>query len=174
MYTEDKKRILRRYDIIEKAKSAALRNTLFFAIIQASVTLICGGIGTGIMIAAFTKTGGFAVLIVFFVLGSLMLWAIPVVNAVFMIRNAIPYIAILRGKFVFEIDRAKHSTPKEHYSRHSHSHYTMYQTEFEKYGKYELFKPPYAGQSFYVLATTTKNPRIIAVYDTEKYEISQR
>ncbi len=174
MYTEDKKRIVRRYDVIEQAKKSALRNTLFYAIIQASVTLICGGIGTGIMIAAFTETGGFAVLIVFFVLGSLMLWAIPVVTAVFMIRNAIPYIAILRGQFVFEIDRAKFSTPKEYYSRHSHSHYTMYRTEFEKFGKYELGEPPRMEQEFYVLATTTKKPRIIAVYDTDKYEITQR
>lgn len=174
MYTEDKKRILRRYDVIEEAKKSALRNTLFYAIIQASVTLVCGGIGTGIMIAAFTETNGFAVLIVFFVLGSLMLWAIPVVTAVLMIRSALPYIAILRGKFVFEIDRAQFSTPKEHYSRHSHAHYTMYQTEFEKFGKYELCDPPYAGQTFYVLATATKKPRIIAVYDTDKYEIIQR
>ena len=67
MYTEDKKRIMRRYDIIEKNRKSALENTLFYAIIQASVTLICGGAGTGAMIAAFTETNGFAVLIIFFV-----------------------------------------------------------------------------------------------------------
>lgn len=172
MYTEDKKRILRRYDVIEEAKKSALRNTLFYAIIQASVTLVCGGIGTGIMIAAFTETNGFAVLIVFFVLGSLMLWAIPVVTAVLMIRSAIPYIAILRGKFVFEIDRAKHSTPRTHHIHHSV--FTLHVTHFEKYGTFELGDPPAMEQEFYVLAVLTKKPRIIAVYDTDKYEITQR
>ena len=172
MYTEDKKRIMRRYDIIEKNRKSALENTLFYAIIQASVTLICGGMGTGAMIAAFTETNGFAVLIIFFVLGSLALWAIPVVNAVFMIRNVIPYIAILQGKFTLEIDRAKFSTPKTYQIKDSV--FTVYVTHFEKHGTFNLSKPPATGQEFYVLAVLTKKPRIIAAYDTEKYEIVER
>ena len=172
MYTEDKKRIMRRYDIIEKSKKSALEHTLFYAIIQASVTLICGGAGTGAMIAAFTETNGFAVLIIFFVLGSLALWAIPVANAVFMVRNAIPYIAILQGKFTFEIDRANFSTPKTYQIKDSV--FTVYVTHFEKHGTFELRYPPAMGQEFYVLAVLTKKPRIIAAYDTEKYEIVER
>ena len=47
-------------------------------------------------------------------------------------------------------------------------------TQFEKHGAFELGNPPRMGQEFYVLATTTKKPRIIALYDTDRFEITQR
>ncbi len=174
MYTEDKKRILRLSDCIQDHKQLAIREVVLYGFLLLLSLVMFGGLGTGMMFVAFTETGGFAVLIAVFVAASLLFYAIPITGAVFVIRYLSPSIALLCDKYTFELDRAQFSTPKEHYSRLSHSHYTMYQTEFETFGKYELFKPPYAGQTFYVLTTATKKPRIIALYDTDKYEITQR
>ena len=59
MYTEDKKRIMRRYDIIKTNKKQALAQTIGQSVVLAILTLFCGGVGTGMMIAAFTETNGF-------------------------------------------------------------------------------------------------------------------
>ena len=172
LYTEDKKRILRQYDILQQNKKQALLCVIRNAIILAALLLFCGGAGTGVIVAAFTETNGFAALIILFVVFSLLFWAIPIVGGVFLIRSAIPYIALLQGKYVFEIDRAKFSTPREYHIKHSV--FTLHVTQFEKHGAFELGNPPRMGQEFYVLATTTKKPRIIALYDTDKFEITQR
>ena len=174
MYTEDKKRILRLSDCIQDHKQLAIREVALYGFLLLLSVVMFGGLGTGMAVVAFTETNGFAVLIAVFLAASLLFYAIPITGAVFVIRYLSPSIALLCDKYVLELDSAHFSTPKEHYSRLSHAHYTMYQTEFEKFGKYELCDPPYAGQTFYVLATTTKKPRIIAVYDTDKYEITQR
>ncbi len=172
MYTEDKKRIMRRYDIIEKNKKTALAQTIERSVVLAILTLFCGGAGTGMMIAAFTETNGFLVLILLLLLGGLLFWAVPVTVTMFMLRDLIPNIALLRGKYVFEIDHAKFSTPKTYHVRHST--FTVYVTQFEKYGKAELGKPPAMGAEFYVLVALTKKPRIIDVYPLDKYEIVER
>ena len=172
MYTEDKKRIMRRYDIIKTNKKQALAQTIGQSVVLAILTLFCGGVGTGMMIAAFTETNGFLVLLLVLLFGGLLFWAIPVTVAMFMRRELISNIAFLRGKYVFEIDHAKFSTPKTYQIKHST--FTLYVTQFEKYGKVELGKPPLMGQEFYVLATLTKKPRIIDVYPLDKYEIVER
>ena len=174
MYTEDKKRIMRRYDIIEKNKKNALAQTIGQSVGLGILTLFCGGAGTGMTIAAFTKTNGFLVLLLLLLFGGLLFWAIPVTVAMFMLRELIPNIAFLRGNYVFEIDHAAYSVPKTYHGRNGGSPFTLYVTQFEKYGKVELGKPPATGQEFYVLAVLTKKPRIIAAYDTEKYEIVER
>ena len=67
MYTEDKKRILQQSDVLQDAKKHALLRNLVVIFVCA---LLCGGVGAGAMIAAFTESGGFALLIAFFVLSS--------------------------------------------------------------------------------------------------------
>jgi hypothetical protein len=172
MYTEDKKRILQQSDVLQDAKKHAMLYLLRNLVVIFVCALLCGGVGAGAMIAAFTESGGFALLIAFFVLSSLLLWSVPVVVAVLLTRSTASSIALLRGKFVFEIDHARFSTPKSYASRTGGDPITVYVTHFEKYGTFELGKPPAMGRAFYVLATTTKKPRIIAVYDTEKFEIA--
>lgn len=174
MYTEDKKRIMRQSDCIQNHKRLAAHEVALYSFLLLLSVVMFGGLGTGAMAVAVLECNGFAALIIFFVAAALFCYAIPITGAVFVIRYLSPSIALLCDKYTFEIDRAQFSTPKEHYSRHSHSHYTMYQTEFEKFGRFELNKAPYAGQAFYVLATTTKKPCIIQVYDTDKYEMTQR
>ncbi|MBQ7378069.1 MAG: hypothetical protein IJW70_00150 [Clostridia bacterium] len=174
MYTEDKKRIMCQSDCIQDHKRLAIHEVAIYGFLLLLAVVTFGGRGTGMMVVAFTETGGFAVLIAVFVTAALLFYAIVITGAVFVIRYLSPSIALLCDKYTLELDRAKFSTPKEHYSRHSHSHYIMYQTEFEKFGKYELGEPPRMEQEFYVLATTAKKPRIIAVYDKDKYEITQR
>ena len=116
-------------------------------------------------------------LIAVFVAASLLFYAIPITGAVFVIRYLSPSIALLCDKYVFDTVSVTHSVPKQKHNRSRYSisrEYTVYITDFPPYGKHELSGPPYAGQSFYVLATTTKKPRSIALYDTDKYEITQR
>ena len=126
---------------------------------------------------AFTETNGFAVLIAVFVAASLLFYAIPITGTVFVIRYLSPFIALLCDKYIFDTVSVTHSVPKQKHSRSRYSisrEYTVYITDFPPYGKHELSGPPYAGQSFYVLATTTKKPHIIALYDTDRFEITQR
>ena len=174
MYTQDKRRIMRRYDIIETNKKKALTQTIGMSIGLGILTLFCGGVGTGMMIAAFTETNGFLVLLLVLLFGGLLFWAIPVTVAMFMRRELISGIAFLKGNYIFEIDHAAYSVPKTYHGRNGGSSYTLYVTQFEKYGKVELGKPPLMGQEFYVLATLTKKPRIIDVYPLDKYEIVER
>lgn len=174
MYTEDKKRILKKSEVLQNAKKTATLYLLRNLVVISVCVLLCGGVGAGAIIAAFTESGGFALLIAFFVLSALLLWAVPVVVAIFLIRSTASSIAFLRGKFVLEIDHARFSTPKSYASRTGDDPITVYVTHFEKYGTFELGKSPYANQEFYVLAVLTKKPHVIMAYDTDHYEMTER
>lgn len=177
MYTEDKKRIIRLSDWIRDQKQFAIREVATYGFLLLLSIVLFGGFGTAFMVVAFTETNGFAVLIAVFVTASLLFYAIPITGAVFVIRYLSPKFALLCDKFTFDKVGVTHSEPQQRRSRGKYSmsrEYTVYITDFAPYGKHELFKAPYTGQTFYVLATTTQKPRIIAVYDTDKYEITQR
>ena len=177
MYTEDKKRILRLSDCIQDHKQLAIREIALYGFLLLLSVVMFGGLGTGMMFVAFTETNGFAVLIAVFVAASLLFYAIPITGAVFVIRYLSPFIALLCDKYIFDTVSVTHSVPKQKHNRSRYSisrEYTVYITDFPPYGKHELSGPPYAGQTFYVLVTATKKPRIIALYDTDKFEITQR
>lgn len=177
MYTEDKKRIVRLADWIRDQKQMAIHEVVMYGLLLLLSIVMFGGLGTGMMVVAFTEAGGFAVLIAVFVTSSLLFFAIPITGAVFTLRYLSPSIALLCDKYTFDTISVTHSVPKQKSSRGRYSiprEYTVYVTDFSPYGKHELYEPPYDGQTFYVLATTTKKPRVIAQYDTDKYQVVQR
>lgn len=70
MYTEGKKRILQKSEVLQNAKKTATLYLLRNLVVISVCVLLCGEVGVGAMIAAFTESGGFALLIAFFVLSS--------------------------------------------------------------------------------------------------------
>ena len=179
MNEQDKKVVLKKQEIVQQHKRDLLVDLGKMVIAEVFFIAFCVLV-TYTMISGWYDHGWLYNVAI--VPASVLLWAIAVLVGMALVQQAVRLSCLHSGKYAIEIDRVsllELKTEEEyHASRSGRGGRTEIVTNqyvyFEKFGKVKSNRSLANGQECYLLVVLTKKPRIIAVYDTDKYEITQR